>query len=703
MKMEKAQRPKILLVGHHPNIDTGNGQMMAGFIRQLDLERYEISVLAVTPPKAIDPFEVPKYTILEAIRPEIAGETLLSLCGSVNLDIIAFVGLDIWEFAPFIPRLNEIKNKTRFKTIAVFPWDTCTFREDWLKMVEMFDFPCVYSLWGYEQLKDKVPNIRYFRPASFKDHHIFRRFSPKERMLARKKFFPITEEETFILGFVGNNQFRKDPLRLVKAFFLAKEKFPNMCLYMHTEMLGKYNIKQYVKDLGGKMGDVFSRDENPYTREEIVGLYNCFDVYVLPSLQEGLSLTILEAMKCGTPVIASHNTAHMELLDDDSGLPVECTEFFPLLSHTESGISHIEAWACDLKDLTNKILMLAENKGLREELSIRGLKKAEEWIDGIDDFSKLVEDVLRKKNTFRLSSKLERVLFAQHSSAGDVLMTTRCLVGLRERFKGMPLDYMTSRQYMEILEGNPHIEHILPWDEKTMKNYRYVVNPHGERILPGHWGRNSNSLLADFYWKILKITPTKAIIIPKQPEDNELTKTIEQKAFIVVHTTGGDPEFRSYYYMPDVCSKIHDLGFVTVQLGGEDDVPAGADIDLRGKTTFRESAWIMKKAVFAITVDSFMSHLAGFLDIPQVCLFGSGNHNVVKPVGRTICMVPDYVNYCKGLGPCSGAVKDCPVKCTGIHEPEAVVAALKYLISWEVQAVQEIGEARKGVSAMSKQ
>ena len=39
--------------------------------------------------------------------------------------------------------------------------------------------------------------------------------------------------------------------------------------------------------------------------EELVALYQAAGLYVFPSLYEGFGLPVLEAMRCGTPVIAS--------------------------------------------------------------------------------------------------------------------------------------------------------------------------------------------------------------------------------------------------------------------------------------------------------------------------------------------------------------------------------------------------------------
>lgn len=54
-------------------------------------------------------------------------------------------------------------------------------------------------------------------------------------------------------------------------------------------------------------------------RTDISKLCNCADVFVMPSLQEGLSVALMEAMACAKPIIASKIRGNVDLIDDNLG------------------------------------------------------------------------------------------------------------------------------------------------------------------------------------------------------------------------------------------------------------------------------------------------------------------------------------------------------------------------------------------------
>ena len=49
---------------------------------------------------------------------------------------------------------------------------------------------------------------------------------------------------------------------------------------------------------------------------------NCIDVLVLPSLNEGLPLVVLEALKCGVNVVGSNRGGIKEILNPDDSFDI---------------------------------------------------------------------------------------------------------------------------------------------------------------------------------------------------------------------------------------------------------------------------------------------------------------------------------------------------------------------------------------------
>ena len=696
---------KILFVGENPLGQTGNSHMMRAILSQLDTEKYEAACFASVEPSPADydAFTPTPFSIIPARHGEDlqSGKKLLGIIEYNEIDILLFVGIDIWMYAPHFPELVELKKRKGFKWAAIFPYDIQGVRKDWVNWIRCFDYPFVYSKYGEAKLREVIPNIRYYRPP-LDQHEIFVPAEENARAKLRATYLPsVKKDGQFIFGFIGKNQFRKDPQKLITAFEIVKKALPNSILYLHIELKnGVFNLKQRLEDGPLVTGDVLVKKEGVHiSPQQMVDLINAFDTLVNCSLQEGLSWTLVEAMLCGTPVIATDTTSQTELIKD-VGILVPCEEPAHLIQACGTGQTWMDAKQCKAEDLAEAMILMATDDKLRKECIDKGLKKGKLWVDGIDDINDALDEIVKaavipnvasgdtsteeeaegvRKHTPPVDTKKDIILFAQHSAAGDVLMTTRCLKGLRERHGGMQLAYMTSPQYMDILKGNPDVAYLLSWNIKVRSEYDIIYDPHGTRIAPGHWGRNSNSILSDFYWKILLVDPDDFFIEKVRPPD-AISGVIDDisKPICIVHTTGGDSHFRTYKYMGDVCEALRNQYF-TVQLGGAQDFPGWSDLDLRGKLTFRESAWVMDKASLSVNVDSFISHLAGALGISQVTLFGSGNANVTRPnqmKGELICLSPDYVRDCVGLGPCSAAVRECPAPCTGKVSPKTILESI---------------------------
>jgi glycosyltransferase involved in cell wall biosynthesis len=95
----------------------------------------------------------------------------------------------------------------------------------------------------------------------------------------------------------------------------------------------------------------------PPTPEELVLLMNAAFAFLFPSLWEGFGIPVLEAMRCGTPVIAS----------DTSSLPEVCGDAALLVDpHTPESI-------------TAAMETLSDDEALRQELIQRGERNARKY------------------------------------------------------------------------------------------------------------------------------------------------------------------------------------------------------------------------------------------------------------------------------------------------------------------------------------
>lgn len=690
---------KVLFIGEHPMGNTGNSSMMRAVLSQLDCSKYSPLCLCQET-QDLNFLAVKEKFPLNIIASDIFGDPnkVANLIQNSGTRIVVFVGIDLWRFGGVFQLFPQFKAlDPKFKFIGISPYEFLSPRADFVEWLNHFDFPCVYSQYSYDLLHDHVENLQYFRPPLWNSTK-YRKYTPEERIKVRKRFFPSVTEEDFIFGFVGTNSIRKDPQRFLKAYVDVRNQIKEKGLpfqtkvYMHTNLVGVYNLQDFGEQIGLQTGEMLLKPQNQsFSDSMMVDLYNALDCLVNTSVQEGLSWTLLNAMLSGCPVIASDTSAQKELMDGVGFLcPPTETAYIPIL--TKRGPSFIEGKIPSVYSFSHAMKVILSNKELREKMIKKGLEKGKDWLEGVSNINALL-DMEKKAIPAKVRKKEKAVLFAQHSAAGDVFMTTRCFEGIVKRYK-MPLHYMTSPQYKNVIEDNKYVEKVLDWDPEKAHDYEIVLNPHGDKILPGHWGRNSNSLLSDFYWQILRVDPNPFMIKEKEPPLEIVTRIRRTMPLtLLVHTTGGDPDFRTYKFMKEVCEWAKDEGMRTVQLGGKRDYPAGANVDLRGKLTYQESAWVIRNLTdYAVTVDSFMSHLCGAYGVSQVCLFGSGNFHVVRPnqvSGKLICLVPNYVKYCPGLGPCSASKRDCSTpSCTGLHDPYDIIKGINRIIfsdddNWE--------------------
>ena len=119
----------------------------------------------------------------------------------------------------------------------------------------------------------------------------------------------------FVIGAVGRMAEVKDYPNLVRAFVHMLELRPEICARARLVILGEGEARKSCLALL-KQANVEHLAWLPGNRDDIADLMRQFDVFCLSSLGEGVSNTILEAMACGLPVVATAVGGNSELVDE---------------------------------------------------------------------------------------------------------------------------------------------------------------------------------------------------------------------------------------------------------------------------------------------------------------------------------------------------------------------------------------------------
>lgn len=121
-------------------------------------------------------------------------------------------------------------------------------------------------------------------------------------------------ESALVVGTVGRMSAEKDQLTLLQAFLQARQSCGDLALRLVLVGDGplKPQLEQCAYEAGAAELVWFAG-----ARSDIPDLLRSLDIFVLPSLGEGISNTILESMACGLPVLATRVGGNPELVSDD--------------------------------------------------------------------------------------------------------------------------------------------------------------------------------------------------------------------------------------------------------------------------------------------------------------------------------------------------------------------------------------------------
>lgn len=123
-------------------------------------------------------------------------------------------------------------------------------------------------------------------------------------------------ENTFVIGSVGRMANVKNYPSLIRAFLMLLKEEPAARERCRLLIVGEGTSRRECIDMLREAG-AEALAWFPGERADIPELMRAMDLFVLPSLGEGISNTILEAMSTGLPVVATRVGGNVELVKEE--------------------------------------------------------------------------------------------------------------------------------------------------------------------------------------------------------------------------------------------------------------------------------------------------------------------------------------------------------------------------------------------------
>nr|WP_294861671.1 glycosyltransferase family 9 protein [uncultured Fluviicola sp.] len=324
---------------------------------------------------------------------------------------------------------------------------------------------------------------------------------------------------------------------------------------------------------------------------------------------------------------------------------------------------------------------------------------------------------------------LMKILVVRFSSIGDVVLTTPVVRCLKQQLKDVEIHFITKKAFLPVLDHNPYIDRIITIEKSVdevvdlLKNehYDYVIDLHNNvrtlrlkralKVKSSAFPKKNFSKLLLTTFKINRMP--KVHVVDRYFEavkelgvsndqkpcdfflvDSDLVAldsiALVSKKFIAVAMGA---QFATKQMPVSLMAKILDgVQVPVVLLGGPMDserateliqhLPNQRVLDLCGKLTLRQSAFMTKHCAKLLTGDTGLMHIASCFETPIVSVWG----NTVPDFGMYTYAPQNKSLYTihevEGLScrPCSKiGYKECPkkhFKCMHLQDAEKIKSRL---------------------------
>jgi glycosyltransferase involved in cell wall biosynthesis/ADP-heptose:LPS heptosyltransferase len=606
---------------------------------------------------------------------------------------------DLWDmivpgnnFETFFPLHIQLAKESgkNFRVVSHFPLEY-QLQGGWTQILDQMDYGYCFTKGGMPQLEPYKGKIEWCPQGA--DGKIYRKLEGFNKTKFRAEKMGLKDPNCFLVLNVNRNQPRKDIDTTLKAFKKFKDSIsgttgPRPVLWLHMRPDDNFGDARQLVSRNGLVVDhdvqfpAYFNVGAGWTEEELNMVYNAADVFISTAVAEGFGLTCVEAGMAGLPALVPGHTGFLQTMSQ-LGMPyIKCGPKLNSEGQQQrwgTVVSESEVTLTDPDDMAAQLITHYKNPKLLNNQIRDNIKQFRKTFDWDEIFKKywvplletVQEDIFGTE--LRQARNKDRILFVCEEAFGDVLGATKALEGLRKVTDPcVPIDFMTKKKFKDVVEGNPNITLNLDWNLNTIFDYpsRQVLYPHC-RIRHGGWA-NGHTHLLDMQAEMIGVVPGK-VYIKEEPFDHLLPEIIKDDAevlpIITINTTSQAgkmivPE-KWMNIMQSIGSRFPFIRFMLV--GGPNDMLIPGTIDMRFEPgtdkplSYRKMAWLQKKALCHIGIDSGPGHSADAVETPSIIVWGWTNPLVCKPQNYSINIVPHFPSVCPAMGACHGVSPRCGV------------------------------------------
>jgi glycosyltransferase involved in cell wall biosynthesis len=309
-----------------------------------------------------------------------------------NFDVL-IVALDINLQNVLLAQIQDFKST--FKYVGIMPVEADPLCMSWAMVLLQMDLPLIISEFGTEEAhKANVLSAKHIKLGV--DHDLWKPATIEEKRKYRKGLFNVTEDDTFVVLTVADNQERKNLSAAIESFRDLLTVVPDSRYVLVTRENNPvgWSLRDLIFEYG--IQDKVIIMERGMPKEDLQKVYASADCFLLSSKSEGLGLPLTEAMSMRIPCVATDCTGMKELLGNKRGFLVP-----PVMVHRDCFGNGKRYWI-NIEEATNRMCWIKDGN-LPDLDAAQAYVKEMQWDKSSqflnDELMKLMENENEQKET----------------------------------------------------------------------------------------------------------------------------------------------------------------------------------------------------------------------------------------------------------------------------------------------------------------